>query len=61
MGYDSASAFIEMFQKMLGTTPQMYSRSRQEPVLKYFWESCSLVFDLLGMVSVRRRHCPFEG
>jgi AraC-like DNA-binding protein len=34
VGYDSVSAFIEMFRKMLGTTPQMYFRSKQEPVLK---------------------------
>ncbi len=34
VGYDSVSAFIQMFQKMLGTTPQMYFRSKQEPVLK---------------------------
>jgi len=26
VGYDSVSAFIEMFRKMLGTTPQMYFR-----------------------------------
>ena len=32
VGYDSVSAFIEMFRKMLGTTPQMYFRNRQEPV-----------------------------
>jgi len=30
VGYDSVSAFIEMFRKMLGTTPQMYFRSKQE-------------------------------
>ena len=34
VGYDSVSAFIEMFRKMLGTTPQIYFRSKQEPVLK---------------------------
>jgi AraC-like DNA-binding protein len=34
VGYDSVSAFIEMFRKMLGTTPQMYFRSTQEPVPK---------------------------
>jgi AraC-like DNA-binding protein len=34
VGYDSVSAFIEMFRKMLGTTPQMYFRSKQEPVPK---------------------------
>ncbi len=28
VGYDSVSAFIEMFRKMLGTTPQIYFRSR---------------------------------
>ena len=32
VGYDSVSAFIEMFRKMLGTTPQMYFRSKQETV-----------------------------
>jgi AraC-like DNA-binding protein len=31
VGYDSVSAFIEMFRKILGTTPQMYFRSKQEP------------------------------
>jgi AraC-like DNA-binding protein len=31
VGYDSVSAFIEMFRKMLGTTPQTYFRGRQEP------------------------------
>ena len=35
VGYDSVSAFIEMFRKMLGTTPQMYFRSKQETVPKY--------------------------
>ena len=30
VGYDSVSAFIEMFRKMLGATPQMYFRSQQE-------------------------------
>ena len=41
VGYDSVSAFIEMFRKMLGTTPQMYFRSKQEPVLSplCIWES----------------------
>jgi methylphosphotriester-DNA--protein-cysteine methyltransferase len=34
VGHDSVSAFIEMFQKMLETTPQMYFRTKQEPVLK---------------------------
>jgi transcriptional regulator GlxA family with amidase domain len=34
VGYDSVSAFIEMFRKMLGTTPQMYFRSRPETVPK---------------------------
>jgi AraC-like DNA-binding protein len=34
VGYDSVSAFIEMFRKMLGTTPQMYFRSKQEPMPK---------------------------
>jgi len=33
VGYDSVSAFIEMFRTMLGITPQMYFRARQEPVL----------------------------
>lgn len=28
VGYDSVSAFIEMFRSMLGTTPQKYFRSR---------------------------------
>jgi len=32
VGYHSVSAFIEMFRKMLETTPQMYFRSKQEPV-----------------------------
>ena len=31
VGYDSVSAFIEMFRTMLGTTPQTYFRGRQEP------------------------------
>ena len=31
VGYDSVSAFIEMFQTMLGTTPQTYFRGRQAP------------------------------
>jgi AraC-like DNA-binding protein len=30
-GYDSVNAFIEMFRK---TTPQIYFRSTQEPVVK---------------------------
>src|SRR3984957_16084003 len=30
VGYDSVSAFIEMFRTMLGTTPQTYFRGRQE-------------------------------
>lgn len=34
VGYDSVSAFIEMFRTMLGSTPQTYFRSKQEPVLK---------------------------
>jgi len=34
VGYDSVSAFIEMFRKMLGTMPQMYFRSKQETVPK---------------------------
>ncbi|MGA2812339.1 MAG: helix-turn-helix transcriptional regulator [Candidatus Acidiferrum sp.] len=38
VGYDSVSAFIEMFRTMLGTTPQMYFRSQQESVLGG-WES----------------------
>ena len=29
VGYDSVSAFIEMFRTMLGTTPQTYFRSRR--------------------------------
>ncbi len=32
VGYDSVSAFIEMFRKMLGTTPQMYFRSKRGSV-----------------------------
>jgi AraC-like DNA-binding protein len=32
VGYDSVSAFIEMFRTMLGTTPQTYLRSKREPV-----------------------------
>lgn len=31
VGYDSVSAFIEMFRTMLGSTPQTYFRGRQEP------------------------------
>jgi AraC-like DNA-binding protein len=31
VGYDSVSAFIEMFRTMLGTTPHTYFRARQEP------------------------------
>jgi AraC-like DNA-binding protein len=34
VGYDSVSAFIEMFRTMLGTTPQAYFRGRQEPGLE---------------------------
>ena len=34
VGYDSVSAFIEMFRNMLGTTPQRYFRSEQEPLPK---------------------------
>jgi transcriptional regulator GlxA family with amidase domain len=29
VGYDSVSAFIEMFRRMLGTTPQRYFRGRR--------------------------------
>ena len=32
VGYDSVSAFIEMFRTMLGTTPQAYFRSKQKTV-----------------------------
>lgn len=31
VGYDSVSAFIEMFRTMLGSTPQVYFRSRRGP------------------------------
>jgi transcriptional regulator GlxA family with amidase domain len=31
VGYDSVSAFIEMFRTMLGSTPQVYFRSRRAP------------------------------
>jgi AraC-like DNA-binding protein len=31
VGYDSVSAFIEMFRTMLGTTPQAYFRSKRRP------------------------------
>jgi AraC-like DNA-binding protein len=31
VGYDSVSAFIEMFRTMLGSTPQVYFRSRRDP------------------------------
>jgi AraC-like DNA-binding protein len=34
VGYDSVSAFIEMFRTMLGSTPQTYFRSKRERVLK---------------------------
>ena len=34
VGYDSVSAFIEMFRTMLGTTPQAYFRSKQKPMPK---------------------------
>jgi AraC-like DNA-binding protein len=34
VGYDSVSAFIEMFRAMLGSTPQTYFRSNRERVLK---------------------------
>ena len=34
VGYDSVSAFIEMFRTMLGTTPQTYFRGRQEPAYR---------------------------
>ncbi|MFY9530843.1 MAG: helix-turn-helix transcriptional regulator [Candidatus Acidiferrales bacterium] len=30
VGYDSVSAFIDMFRTMMGTTPQTYFRSKQE-------------------------------
>jgi AraC-like DNA-binding protein len=30
VGYDSVSAFIEMFRKMLGSTPQVYLRSQRD-------------------------------
>jgi AraC-like DNA-binding protein len=30
VGYDSVSAFIEMFRKMLGSTPQTYFRGKKE-------------------------------
>jgi AraC-like DNA-binding protein len=32
VGYDSVSAFIEMFRTMLGSTPQAYFRRRPEPL-----------------------------
>jgi AraC-like DNA-binding protein len=31
VGYDSVSAFIEVFRTMLGSTPQTYFRTKQEP------------------------------
>jgi len=31
VGYDSVSAFIEMFRTMLGSTPQVYLRSKRDP------------------------------
>jgi AraC-like DNA-binding protein len=31
VGYDSVSAFIQMFRTMLGTTPRTYFRGSQEP------------------------------
>lgn len=31
VGYDSVSAFIEMFRNMLGSTPQAYFRSKRDP------------------------------
>jgi len=34
VGYDSVSAFIEMFRTMLGSTPQTYFRSKRERDLK---------------------------
>lgn len=34
VGYESVSAFIEMFRTMLGTTPQAYVRARREPELE---------------------------
>jgi AraC-like DNA-binding protein len=30
VGYDSVSAFIEMFRTMLGSTPQAYFRGKQK-------------------------------
>jgi AraC-like DNA-binding protein len=38
VGYDSVSAFIEMFRTMLGSTPQKYLRSRHEPGLSQWRE-----------------------
>jgi AraC-like DNA-binding protein len=32
VGYDSVSAFIEMFRTMLGSTPQAYFRGKQKPL-----------------------------
>lgn len=32
VGYDSVSAFTEMFRKMLGSTPQAYLRSKRDPL-----------------------------
>lgn len=32
VGYDSVSAFIEMFRNMLGSTPQVYFRSKRDPL-----------------------------
>jgi AraC-like DNA-binding protein len=34
VGYDSVSAFIEMFRTMLGSTPQAYFRSKRERALE---------------------------
>jgi AraC-like DNA-binding protein len=34
VGYDSVSAFIEMFRTMLGSTPQKYLRRKREPGLR---------------------------
>jgi AraC-like DNA-binding protein len=34
VGYDSVSAFIEMFRTTLGSTPQSYFRLRQDPELE---------------------------
>ena len=34
VGYESVSAFIQMFRTMLGTTPQTYLRAGNEPSAK---------------------------